>query len=242
MNNHINVFKIHSNAANIKQTSFRRDWMDQTDRSHAYHCFPVSLANSLGYEISFKKDISFIWNGIFNGKSTNVEILSGSEYAYGGRGHGTISFNTGLVIRTDENITMMTMPVPNLFVDGVQTFTTLFNASLLKIDFPLALKITRPNVVITIPANQPVATIVPVPLKEICDFEMNIYSGMLSEEDQYEINRYGEEAQKINKIGNWTDWYRNATNYKDEPIGKHELKNIKLVINDYTDNERRVVS
>lgn len=241
MKEKIEVFTLGNVHANIKQTSMKRDWMDQTEQSHAYRCFPVGLANTLGYEISFPTETSFIWDGNFSGSGDHVKIISGSNYAYSGRGHATVSFETNLVFKTSENITLLQMPVPNLFIDGIQSFTTLISSSFLKVSFPLALRITRPNQLITIPANCPVSTIIPIPLKEICDIEMDIYQGIYSNEFNKEMQDYGIEAQKINQSGEWTDWYRNATNHKKENIGKHELKSIKLKINDYTQKQRKTI-
>ena len=236
----INVYKIDT-SVNIKQTRLKREWMDETDNAHAYHCFPVSLANSLGYEISFPIDISFIWDGVSDSKPDHVKILSGKQYAYSGRANGTISFNTGLFFKTDNNITLLHMPVPNLFVDGTQCFTSLINSSFYLNPIPVAWKITRSNEVITIPANQPVVTILPIPLKQISEIEMNLYKGKFSKEHENYNSEYGKAAQEINKVGNWTDWYRSATDHTGKIIGSHELKSIKLKINEYLDEEFKVV-
>lgn len=233
----INVFKVNQFAANIKQTSMKRDWMDETDRSHAYHCFPVSLANTIGYEISFPEDISFIWDGISDTTDQHVKILSGQQYAYSGRANATISFYTGLVFRTSPNITMLHMPVPNLFVDGAQAFISLISTSFYEDPFPAAWKITRPNEIITIKANQPIITVVPIPLKQISSLEMNIYNGKFSDDHGAKKRAYGEAAQAINQVGDWTDWYRNAIDHNGNSVGKHELKSIKLKINNYTDGD-----
>jgi hypothetical protein len=238
----IDVFKIGPYPANIKQTSIKRDWMDNTYESHAYRCFPVSIANTLGYEISFPEDISFIWDGISDSTGDHVRILSGEKYAYSGRSNATISFYTGLIFKTSKNITMMHMPVPNFFVDGAQAFTSLISTSFYEDPIPSAWKITKPNEIITIKANQPVATILPIPLKEIASLEMNVYRGSFSKDHDEMKQEYGEAAQAINKVGGWTDWYRNATNHKNESIGAHEVKSIKLKINDYTNEERKIIS
>ena len=93
----LDIYKIDKNSASIKQCSVKREWMDQTAEKHAYHCFPVSLANSFGYEISFDEEISFEWNGISNYSDNNVKIYSGIKYASASRGNSTISFNTNLI-------------------------------------------------------------------------------------------------------------------------------------------------
>ena len=84
--------------------SIKRDWMDSTSEGHAYRCFPVTQSNVIGWSLFCKKDIEFLWNGINDQTSDNVEIISAPAGSYGGRGQSSISFNTGLIFRTDENI------------------------------------------------------------------------------------------------------------------------------------------
>ena len=45
---------------------------------------------------------------------------------------------------------------------------------------------------------------------------------------------YGTAAQEINSSGGWTDWYRNAVNEKQESLGSHEVKTLKLKVIDNT--------
>ena len=45
---------------------------------------------------------------------------------------------------------------------------------------------------------------------------------------------YGVAAQKINSVGKWTDWYRDAVNEKEESQGSHEVKTLKLGVIDKT--------
>ena len=61
-------------ALSIKQTRVKRNWMDNTYDAHAYHCFPISLANSIGYELSAPEDITFIWDGIDDSSADHVKI------------------------------------------------------------------------------------------------------------------------------------------------------------------------
>jgi len=73
----MNVFvdKIVGYPVKLEQTKIQRDWMDQTFEKHAYKCFPVSQANTIGWSISFLHDIEFIWD-------ENMSILSISPPNY----------------------------------------------------------------------------------------------------------------------------------------------------------------
>jgi len=46
------------------------------------------------------------------------------------------------------------------------------------------------------------------------------------------LNDYGSVVLENNKIPKWSDFYRNATDQNGDKIGEHELKKIKLNIED----------
>jgi hypothetical protein len=225
----IKVRRLHEKAANVSQLSGTRDWMDATQEKHGYMCFPLTLSNRLGWGISFDRDVRFIWDGIEDTSPDHVTILEGEEIAYTGRGHATVSFETGFVVSTSENISMLTMPVPNQFIRGLQTFTTLMSTSFYRGDFPLAIKITEPNKEICIPSGTPIAALLPISIGNLQDnYELKITEGTFPPEHWEELRKYGEAAEAKNAVGEWSRMYRDATNYDGSSMGKHESKNIKL--------------
>jgi hypothetical protein len=203
--------------------------MDNTAEKHAYMCFPMTISNSLGWGISFNEDIRVVWDGVEDTSPDRVTIIEGHNTVYTGRSHGTLSFYTGLVINTDEDVSILTMPVPNLYIRGMQTMTTLMSTSFYKGHFPLAMKITEPNKEIFIPAGTPVAAILPISIGRLQnDFTLKISEGDFPEEYWEELRKYGEAAEAKNSVGDWSKMYRNAINYDGSSMGKHESKNIKL--------------
>lgn len=223
------VQRVFSKSANVAQLGVARDWMDNSWNKHAYMCFPMTIANSLGWGISFDVDIKVIWNGVEDTSPEHVTILAGESVASADRAHSTVSLSTGLVINTSENVTMLTMPVPNQYIPGIQTMTTLMSTSFYRGHFPLALKITEPNREILIPAGTPVAAILPISVKKLqTDFTLKITEGNFSEDYWNEMAKYGEAAQAKNSVGDWSRMYRDAVNYDGSSMGKHESKNIKL--------------
>jgi hypothetical protein len=225
----INVQRLGPRSANIEQLKATRSWMDNTAEKHAYMCFPLTLTNGLGWGISFNQDIRAVWDGIEDTNPDHVTILEGSDIVYTGRAHGSLSFVTGLIIKTDENTSILTMPVPNQFIRGMQTFTTIMSTSFYPSDIPIAIKITEPNQEIFIPAGTPVAAILPISLSGLQnDFEMRITEGPMPPEYQEELKKYGDAAQAKNSIGEWSKMYRDAVTYDGSSVGKHETKNIKL--------------
>jgi hypothetical protein len=144
------------------------------------------------------------------------------------RGWGTVSFNTGLVFKTDEDVSMLSYPVPNLFVEGFQLFTTLISTSFFESPWQVAGQITRSNYKIVLPARTPVSAVMPISLGQLND---SVATKKPFEELEYNKNT-GYEYHKYNammqKLGKTTGNYRNGVNHKGVVYGKHEVKSIKL--------------
>ena len=207
-----------------------RDWMEITGERHAYHCFPVSIANRLGWSISFPEDISFIWDGGEDLNAERVKIIEGEKYANINRANHTISFETGLKFVSEENVSLMTMPVPNQFIRGAQCFTTIVSSSVLPGSLPIAWMITEPNLKITIPANTPVAAVLPISLTDIQSNELVITNKNLQEDFNGYMKARGDAAQEKNSRGDWSHFYRDAVDHLGQPFGKHESKKIIMKI------------
>jgi hypothetical protein len=221
--------------AKIDQLPMHRDWMDITFDRHAYHCFPISLSNRLGWGISYSEDITFIWDGVNDSTSDHVKVLSGGKYAHPNRGNRTISFYTDMTfVKEDgQNLSLLTMPVPNQFIRGAQCMTTILSTSALASDFPIAWMITEPNIEITIPANTPIAAILPISLSSIQSYELEIRN----ERPEYENDAWnkkmrerGEASQAKNSKGEWTHFYRDAVDHNGDSLGEHEAKKIIMKV------------
>jgi hypothetical protein len=231
----ISVEKTIDSKIDILPMSIKRDWMDQTSEKHAYRCFPVTQANMIGWSLSCSKDIRFTWNGINDQSGDNVEILEGHDFCYTGRGQSTLSFNTGLIFKTDNNVSFFTINPVNYFNDDFETMSSLISTSFYGKPLPLAIKARSSNKEILIKAGTPIATIIPISLTSIDEssIQINKYQDKDRKKER-ESRSYGEAAQEINKTGQWTDWYRNAVNEKGESLGSHEVKSLKLRVIDNT--------
>jgi len=194
------------------------------------------LANSIGYELSLPEDITFVWDGIDDTSPEHIKILKGIKYCNTSRANATLSIKTGIIFKTDKNISMMHMPVPNLFNNDYQTYTSIISTSFYDIEFPSAIKVITPNKEITIKANIPFATLIPISLTEMSNMELNLKH--LDKTQEY-YDYQNEKAKSFNDItsqGEWADWYRKAIDHEGNSIGEHEVTSIKLKINDMRDN------
>lgn len=201
-----------------------RDWMDNSLDKHAYKCLPVTLANCLGWSFSLPEDISFI----LHSSTDTVEILSGEKYSSVDRTNGTISFISGITIQSDIPESLLIMPVPNQFIDGVSPFTSIINTSVLKAPIPSAWKITRHDEVISIKSGTPIAAIIPISLKGLQDVSFQLMKQPLDSEYFDYIDEYRKSFTEIIANGKYTNMYRDAVDHLGNPRGEHELKTLRL--------------
>lgn len=230
----ISVEKMQGCLFDIKPMSIKRDWMDLTSENHAYRCFPVTQANVIGWSLSCTKDIEFLWDGINDQTDKHVEIF-GPEGSYSGRGQSSISLNTGLIFRTDKDVSIFTINPVNYYSNEFETMSNLISTSFHDNPLPLALKAKKANERVIIKAGTPVATIIPISLTQLNNTAIEIvnYSDPMGK--RQEANRsYGEAAQVVNQTGGWTDWYRDAVDEKGRSKGSHEVKTLKLSVTDKT--------
>lgn len=229
----IKAYKHPGHRVKIEQTRVKREWMDNTDNAHAYKCFPVTLANTIGWSISFLDDIEFIWDGVSNSSDEHVKILKDpAGVCSPQRANGTISFYTGIFFETDQNTTMLQLPPPNYFIDGATPFTTLISTSFYYEAIPVAWKITRPDTVIRVPAGTPVATFIPISLGQYNQVELEIHDKVWKEESWGWKDKRNQVWAEITQKGGFTNFYRDGVEYDGTKLGEHEVKAIRLKITD----------
>lgn len=225
--NTVNVYEIDGPKTNIFPLDVTRSWM--LENKDGYHCPPVTLTNKLGYGISFDEDISFIWHGSSaQGVDGDIEVLQGKEYCFFGRGGGTIGFSTNLVFKTDQDVSMLIMPVPNQFVDGAQCYTTIISSSFYTGNIHVVWRATSPGKVITIPAGTPIASVLPISVSKLNNAKIILSSETT---DRIHDSRYVEAMFEYGKINSrLTHWYKNALDHMGNKIGRHEVDSLTFTV------------
>ena len=212
----------------LKPLSAKRQWATDLPYQHVYKCFPMTLANQMGWGISFPDDIIFEWDGNKETLPSTVKVTAGHKWVYLDRGWGTVSFKTGLVFKTDEDVSMLSYPVPNSFIDGFQIFTTLISTSFFESTWQVAGQITRSNYKIVIPAGTTVSAVMPISLSQL---DNSVATKRPFEELEYQKNTgsdYHRYNSMMQKLGKTTGNYRDGVNHEGKLYGKHEVKSIKL--------------
>ena len=230
----ISVEKMRGSIFELSQMSVKRNWMDETSERHAYRCFPVTQANVIGWSLTCMEDIVFTWDGVNDQTPNHINITSPSG-AYSGRGQSSVSFDTGLVFRTDRDVSIWVINPVNFFNEDFETMSSIMSTSFYKNPLPLAIKARKANVETIIQAGTPIATIIPLSLTALNNSSINITNYSDPENLKNKATQiYGESAQRVNKSGRFTDWYRDAVNEKNESLGSHEVKVLRLHVNDTT--------
>lgn len=235
----ISVEKTGGCIFNVEPMSIKRDWMDQTSENHAYRCFPVTQANVIGWSLYCEEDIEFIWDGVNDQTGDHVEIFN-PKSSYSGRGQSSISLDTGLIFRTDQDVSLVMINPVNYFSDEFETMSAVISTSFFNNPLPLAIKAKSANKRVVIKSGTPIATLLPISLTGLNNTVIKIVDSNEEENRKREQSSrsYGEAAQAVNSSGEWTDWYRNAVNEKQESLGSHEVKALKLGVEDTRVNKQ----
>lgn len=219
------VYKTDGPESILSPLKLQRDWMQENE--YSYSCLPLSSANKLGWGISFPEDISFVWNESDN--ESGIEVLSGKEYCYFDRGESIICFPTNLVFKTNKDLSILTMPVPNQIIEGVQCLSSVISSSFYTAGFQIIWKVLSKNKIITIKAGTPVAAIIPISLSTLNESSITIHDEEIP--NQKHDQEYMKKMKEYSIIKDrFTGWYKNGTDQYDNIIGEHEAKNIKLYV------------
>jgi adenine-specific DNA methylase len=68
---------------------------------------------------------------------------------------------------------------------------------------------------------------------DMMTYSKKIYDENFDQSYYDSAKEYGDASFEKSRKGDWTNFYRDAINHKGESVGEHELKVIKLKVNDY---------
>ena len=216
-------------TAKIEQLKIKRDWMSKD----IYNCAPLVLGNSLGYGVYFEEDISFIWDGDVRHPS---KVIKGADFFGPDRGGGTVSFHTNLVFKTDENTSLLTLPVPNQPIKDATVLTTILSSSFFSQLLPIVWKLDYADKEYLVPAGTYVACILPVSVSQFQDTNLTIH------DKRYPIAgvhgpEYIAALKEGQKQGKFLRFYQKGVDHKGNVIGKHEVKSLNLNVS-YKEDEK----
>jgi hypothetical protein len=141
----------------------RRDWIDEMPGARAYHCTPLSIANSHGWEIRCLESIEATWNG--GVEPTDVVVRRESDPRQGARGHfgsGILTFETGAIFRTEPGTNLWVMGPTNRFKDGMQPLSAVVESDWMPFTFTMNWRFTRPDHPVRFEQGEPYCFIFPI--------------------------------------------------------------------------------
>jgi hypothetical protein len=176
----IAVFSLHPNFDMKKldvflkplNRDYKRDWFTQ----FFYTCLPLSIANMQGFIVSLPYEIKVIWNGGLTKDSIIIEY--GEEFkkyendffveVRSDFGHGIFTLYLPVTLKTPPGINLMTIAPPNFPLPGLSPMNGVVESDNIRFSFTFNIKIDLINTPITIPANTPLAGLLPIP-RYFCD-------------------------------------------------------------------------
>jgi hypothetical protein len=191
-------------TAKLKQLSLKRDWMGKP----TYHCTPIASANVFGYGVYFEEDLSFIWNG---DTSSPAKAILGKDIIWEGRGEGSVTFLSNLFFKTKEDVSLLTIPVPNQFTEDATCISTIISSSFFTAPYPITWKIHTPNKEIFVPAGTPVACLLPISIGQIHNSKINISDGPPRFELHHARDDYVKKLKEEISDKKHPKWYKNGT-------------------------------
>jgi len=214
-------------TAKIKQLGVKRDWM----HTSIYNCTPLTLANTFGYGVYFDKDISFIWDGDVRNPA---QVLKGEQFFGPDRGGGTVSFHTNLIFKTDENTSLLTMPVPNQPLKDATVLTTILSTSFFTQLLPIVWKLEVPNKEYFVPAGTCVGAILPISVGSFQNSSLNFHKEEAPDQHIH-ADEYIKALKEGQRQGKFLRFYHKGIDQNGKVIGKHEVKNLRLNVNEAKD-------
>lgn len=217
----------------VKKGNLKKDFLDNTQNAHGYHCQPLTTANLHGWEFILKNDVEVLWDGISNTEAHHVKILKGEYYADGKRivdtstANATIAFNLNIFIETDNDHYCILMGPPNHFVQGAKPMTALIRSDWYKTStLQYCWQITTPNKPILFKAGDPFLFIINYPINLLENTNFNIKE--MNNEEKSNITKYHAERNEYyqKNPGKFANMYRkgidslqnNANKFLNKPF------------------------
>jgi len=76
-----------------------------------------------------------------------------------------------------------------------------------------------------------VIAIIPIDLSDLQNSEVNFYP--INEKKPYlsDSDEYSQSVYETNRLGKWTNFYRDGVDHKGNVLGEHQVKAIRLSVN-----------
>jgi hypothetical protein len=239
-------YQISVDAPAIVPARPERAWMDATVNRFAYRCLPLTIANSMGWEILCPITLTAEWNGGAGLDDVTVHAEDqavANYYAQSHFGHGVLTFQTHYLFRTEPAIALWVRGSPNFPKDGIAPLDGIVETDWLNFTFTMNWIFTRPGRV-TFEQNEPFCFITPVAYHALDEVAPEIRRMTSNPKLAAEYAAYGKLRQDFNtklaendpevRKQGWQKWYLRGEHHSGEKgnprhVSKLSLKNPRQI-------------
>lgn len=221
-------YQIDENAPRIVPAQPERAWMDETRQRFAYRCLPLTIANSMGWELLCPATVTAAWNGgpeLDDIKISGSDSGGHSDFGQSHFGHGILTFQTHYIFRTETGEALWVRGAPNLPKDGISPLDGIVETDWLNFTFTMNWMFTRPGRV-TFEKDEPFCFITPVNYHALDDVRPEIvpisaapeindaYEGYASLRRDFNTKLAANDPESLKK--GWQKWYMRG----EQPSGE----------------------
>jgi hypothetical protein len=207
----------------------KRDWFN----SHFYYCLPLTIANQYGFVIESLRDFEVVWSG--GDKDVEITFLNddnnNKQVIKNGFGSGIITVQNMFSLKTPPGINVMTIQPPNMFITGCASMAGVIETDQIKRDFTFNIKVTVPNLKITVKKGDPLGAFIPIQRYFVDKFDVKLVSDIFDRElhvnEVEESNNLGKERLKEDQ-------------QKPHSAGRRYFRGINFDGTKYADHQKKV--
>jgi hypothetical protein len=162
----------------IAPARVRRDWMDANH--HAYHCLPLAIANTAGWELSCPAALELEWNGGPAASDLAVRALTPlpggrpiGYFCHSHFTHGIVTFFPSYLFATEPGWDLAVSGPFNQPKDNACPLTGIVEADWLAYPFTMNWQLLRPGTV-RFEAGEPFCLIFPLQLEALAQTRVEI--------------------------------------------------------------------
>ncbi len=154
----------------------RREWMDETPYRFAYRCIPMTMSNSLGWQLLNPVRCEVVWDGTTTVEALQIRFLDGpaSVNPKSHFGSGILTWNAPCIFRTPPGVGMLVTGPANMPKRGITPLEGYVETDWLPNGFSMNWKFTEPDRPVVFERGEPICRIFPYRKNYIEDFQIEV--------------------------------------------------------------------
>jgi hypothetical protein len=156
--------------------------------THAYLCLPLTIANQYGFVVKSNIDMTLFWPGgdhpvhVITKNGQRINHSGNFQNIFNNFNSGIVSISNAIVVRTPPDVNILTIQPPNYFIPHLHVMSGVVETDNLRGFFTFNLKVTTPNVKITIKKGDWLSAFIPIPRFFVENFELKNALDVFDEE------------------------------------------------------------